>query len=276
LEIVQRTKTEKKSLISAIYNNIGELAESNKDFIKAMEYYKKSLDLSLNSSSAEQLDIANAYHNIANLHIGLTNLDSAFVYINKSLKIKLEQTGENHPSIAVTYKILADAYIMSNDIPNAIAYYQKALGIQQNNIHLKGDIYFALAHIYYVSCPNFPKSLEYFSKSKKIFEQYPEKYMRTAITSNIMGTILLSMGNSSDAMEHFKESSKLLFENRDDKNNIEMLNNAFIGFIYENIPDKESAKKHYKKALKIYHSFKEPEQDMTQMAKKLEQLVRNL
>lgn len=74
----------KDALKAKCYNQLGNIwADDLKDESKALEYYRKSLQLKLNDAPAQS--VSAAYNNIGISHKNLGNTDSALVYFNLAL-----------------------------------------------------------------------------------------------------------------------------------------------------------------------------------------------
>ena len=102
--------------ISRTLNNIGILAQSQKNYSKAKKFYEKSLEIALQSQ--EKYGLANTYNNLARLYQEQNLFDEALNFYEKALQIADET--ESKYELYVTLKerskvfaikgLLADAY----------------------------------------------------------------------------------------------------------------------------------------------------------------------
>lgn len=153
-----------KQLIASSYNNLGNIFRREKQFIKAINYFKKSINLKDNiklSSSTygnlalcyneiNQLNKAEQYYlkaiqtiqdNFSNTNLWLAlhygnyaqflskqdRNDEALSYFQKSLAINQVNFGEKNPQTSESYNHLGYFYHQKQDFDVALRYYQKAL-----------------------------------------------------------------------------------------------------------------------------------------------------
>lgn len=77
-------------LESSIINNIGEIYREANDSVRALDYYEKALNLSLENNL--QLNASVIYSNIGEVYLNKSDIDKAYSYLNKAYKIALVHT----------------------------------------------------------------------------------------------------------------------------------------------------------------------------------------
>jgi tetratricopeptide (TPR) repeat protein len=65
---------------ATIYNNIGEIHRATEQYLPALAFYEKTLDIQLKSLSPDHLDIAQTYSRIVLVHKSLEDYSVAFSY----------------------------------------------------------------------------------------------------------------------------------------------------------------------------------------------------
>jgi adenylate cyclase len=146
-----------------VTGNIGEIYNDNKDYVKAFEYFNKSIKAAGDTSSA-----AFAYNGIGKLKLKEGNFSEALKYHNKALVIakKFEDKLQEIRSLRGT----ADVYFKMNNIVDAIKYYNKARAIAEDMDDLKvelQDLYPEMAKAYSKS-GNYSAAFLYQSKYSDI------------------------------------------------------------------------------------------------------------
>ncbi|MGC9375967.1 MAG: CHAT domain-containing protein, partial [Bacteroidales bacterium] len=153
-----------KQQLASVYNNLGNILRTNKEFEKAIKYYLTSLQLKEYKLTSESTyaNLGFCYQNIGNinkaeqyylkaihtiqntyndsnlwlaLHYGnyaqflaqQNRHEEALSYFQKSLTINLKNFGEKNPQTSESYNHLGYFYYKKQDFDLALRYYQKAL-----------------------------------------------------------------------------------------------------------------------------------------------------
>jgi len=111
--------------IQSLYNNIGNIYESNKDLNTAEKYYLKGLSLS--EQKNDYLNIGTICNNLGKLEIQRKNFDKAYSYLIKSFEARKKNNDKS--GIAKSYIFLTNYYQNTNQLELAIEYAKKALDI---------------------------------------------------------------------------------------------------------------------------------------------------
>ncbi|MCU0439042.1 MAG: tetratricopeptide repeat protein [Raineya sp.] len=99
-----------KAGIARTYNNLGILAQSQKNYEKALMFYEKSVEISL--SVDDKQGLASTYNNIAKVYKEQKNLDKALQFYEKALETADE--GESKFELYITLKERSLVYAEKN------------------------------------------------------------------------------------------------------------------------------------------------------------------
>ena len=78
-------------------NNIGIVYKASGDYVKALEYYTKSLSIELNTFGQNHPDVTTSFNNIAFVYKAKGDYNEALEYFTKCLSVKLITLGVDHP-----------------------------------------------------------------------------------------------------------------------------------------------------------------------------------
>jgi len=184
------------------YTNIGVIYDSQSDYVKALEYYFKSLKIQ--EALGSQKGIAYAYNNIGIIYNKQADNIKALDYFLKSLKIK-EDLGDKK-AISGSYRNLGAFYHLQSDYLKALTYYFKSLKVDEERGYKKGiaDSYTNIGVIYHDQNDSF-KALEYYFKALKIYELLNDKE-QIADSYNNIGIIYDLQSDNSKALDFYFKS----------------------------------------------------------------------
>jgi len=121
----------KSEHIHITYNSFGVLYYRQGDYIKALEYFQKSLRERIVQFGEKHQFVASIYGNIGSVYTKQANYNQALEHLGKALDIDLQIYGKRHPSIAVTYNNIGQIYENEKKYDLALEYYRKALSINE-------------------------------------------------------------------------------------------------------------------------------------------------
>ncbi len=119
-----------KDLLGTIYFQHGNLYIVEQDHVKALEFFKKSLEMRLSISGEISDDVAESYTGLGVAHLNLMSLDSALFFLQKALQIRQQIFGEVNLDVAISHNNVGNVYFKRIDYQNALSSHQKALDIQ--------------------------------------------------------------------------------------------------------------------------------------------------
>ncbi|MES2838169.1 MAG: tetratricopeptide repeat protein [Bacteroidota bacterium] len=245
LKTIDKSKSDYRFYLkhyASALNNVGYLADVKGDFLTALEYYKKSLDIDLQIDDKQ--GVAACYNNIGYLYrIQGENL-KAIEFYEKSLKIK-EKLGDKY-GVANSLNNLGSIYRTQNNFFKANEYFEKSLKIREH-IGDKVGIAFSLNSLGFLfdDQGNKEKARDFFYKSLRISEEINNKN-GMVYSLNALSNIYIEQANYSKALEYGLKSMKYSKELDD----IEKIRNTskILYKIYK-------IKSDYKKAIENYELF---------------------
>jgi len=200
-----------------VYNQYGNVLNSNSKHIKALEYYQKSLEINLKLFGSNHSFVANNYGSIGLVYNNMKEYDKALEYHNKSLELNQKLFGINHPAIASNY----------------------------SNISL-----------FYKNMKEYDKALEYHNKSLKIsLLTLGENHPSTSTDYNNIGLIYNYTKNNRKALEYYKKSLDIKLQTIGEYHPNTATTYRNIGFLYKYLKECKNAKESLEKALKIWTYF---------------------
>lgn len=113
----------KNKIQLALYNNIGSVYLTHREYKNAKVNYEKAIEL--NKGMNDQTVYGSLYNNLGIIYKSEKDFARAFEYYNKSLKIR--QALKDTAGIAQVYNNLGDCYFLTGDYPRSIAILNKAL-----------------------------------------------------------------------------------------------------------------------------------------------------
>jgi tetratricopeptide (TPR) repeat protein len=117
---------------AACQHNIGSVYYRQGEYARAMEGYRKALDILRAVYGEQDPNVATCYNNIADVYRGQGEYAKALEGYRKALEILLVVNGgEQHPSIAICYRNIAGVYFAQGDSARALAGFRKALEIRR-------------------------------------------------------------------------------------------------------------------------------------------------
>lgn len=255
------------------------------DYISALEYYSKALELAVRSN--KKMHIAGAYNNIGNINyllgnykialenfmeakkyyqelpspnkiasvhnsIGalyneLNNIDLAFEYLNMSYKsfAKLNDS----IGLGVSLSNIGLAYLKSDKIDSAFYYINKSIRIDSlvKNYYGLCNSYKYVADVYF-KINEYNKAIEFYKKSKELAQKL--RYItQEAYNSLGLSKCFLKIGEYTKAIKQVEESMRIAVK----MDNIKLKKDSHenFSFIYEAMKDFKKSLKHYKEANEI-------------------------
>lgn len=183
-------KTQKRLLksLSGSLNNLGIIYKSKGNTNKALEYYKKSLNLQ--NKIKDKYGLATAYNNIGLVYKEQGDIKKALNYYNKSLKVR--ELLNDKEGISMSYNNIAMIYQSQDKLSKALIFHQKSLKLREEINH-KPSIALSLNNIgtLYNRMNNDEKALEHYIKAKNLYQEIGNK-SGTGFCLNNIGSILFN------------------------------------------------------------------------------------
>ncbi len=166
--------------------NAAEIFHSNGDYDEALMYYRKTLEINLNSfgNEVENERTARIYNNMALIYKIKSDYKSALENYKKALDISIRFFGDYTPNTTIVYSNIASIYKELHDFEKALTYAMKDLESCEKEYgfdhHNTAICYNNIANIY--QCDGkIDEALKWFKKGLDILEKtLGEKHIRTA------------------------------------------------------------------------------------------------
>jgi len=112
----------------SIYNNLGIIAKENGEMEKAIEYFRRAVNIGKQSGKREQ-NYANALNNLGGAYRDLGRMDDAIEYLNEALNVRLENNDKS--GIIRSYLSLAKYYEALNNTGMAFDFTYNAISMAE-------------------------------------------------------------------------------------------------------------------------------------------------
>ena len=204
-----------------LMNNLAGVYCEQGDYGKALEYFRKELNIRERVLGTEHSDTATTYNNLANVYKDQGDYEKALEYYGKALAIRERVLGSEHSDTADTYNNLANVYHEHGDYEKALEYHGKALAIKGRVLGRDhpntATTYNNLAVVYYVQ-GDYEKALEYYGKALAIRERVLDReHPYTAATYNNMANVYADQGDYEKALEYYQRALKVYLDTFGDK-----------------------------------------------------------
>lgn len=179
-----------KKYLAVSYNNISMIYSDLGENELALEFLKKSLDIT--EKTPDDISLAISYGNMSLIYSNLKKNDLALDYAKKSLNIFENILDNNHINLAISYGILSYMYQKLNKYNLALIYSNKTLKIFEFLLDINhpdlAKQYNNIAHIY-KDLKECKKAKAYMQKAKNIFSLYEYKNKEVIIINQFIKEI---------------------------------------------------------------------------------------
>ena len=195
------------------YIIIGGIYEKLDDYSKALDYFKKSLNLDLSFFGENHPEVASGYYNIGYVYFAQGDYSKALEYFEEVLKIRLSVYGENHSRVASVYNDIGEIYSVQGDDFKALDYFKKSLkivlSVYGENHSQVSSIYDHIGEVYFAQ-KDYSKALYYFEESLKIrLSLFGENHPEVALSYYSIGSLYIIQGDKSKALNYYEKSLKI-------------------------------------------------------------------
>ena len=198
------------SILGDCYNRFAE-------YIKALEYYHKGLEIELKTIGEEHPSVAISYNNIGSIWDTKGEYDKALEYYHKSLSIRLKTIGEEHPSVAVSYNNIGFIWEKKGEYDNALEYYHKGLEIELKTIgeeHDKIAATYGNIGLSYANKGEYEKGMEYLQKGLEIrLKILDVNHPKVGILNRKIGKVFVLKGEYENAVEQHQKCLEIRINN---------------------------------------------------------------
>ncbi|MCC5621805.1 tetratricopeptide repeat protein, partial [Nostoc sp. CHAB 5715] len=191
--------------IAAVNHNLGYIAQKQRQFDVAVDYYNKALKIK--EDAGDLYSAASDYHNLGIVAEEQRQFDVAVDYYNKALKI-FEDAGDLY-SAASEYHHLGNVAKEQRQFDVAVDYYNKALKIYED----AGDLYSAAREYHQLGMVaeeqrQFDVAVDYYNKALKIYEDAGDLYS-AASEYHHLGNVAKEQRQFDVAVDYYNKALKI-------------------------------------------------------------------
>ncbi|MFX0095163.1 MAG: tetratricopeptide repeat protein, partial [Candidatus Hodarchaeota archaeon] len=232
------------------YNALGSAYKDLGEVRKAIDYHEKALENFKGTNYLKQK--ANSYNGLGHAYTDLGMFHLAIDYYEKALTIFKDISYLK--GISVSHSHLGSAYRELGMFQRAIEHHDKALKINEDNNDLKGMLscYINLGNVY-DDLGIFQTGIEYREKALKILETI-EIFPVKAIGHMNIANSYRHIQEFHTAIEHYKKTLELFLFIGDPKGKANCYLN--IGHVYDDLGEVQKSIECYEKTLEIYDNLK--------------------
>ncbi|MEM9773716.1 MAG: tetratricopeptide repeat protein [Chloroflexota bacterium] len=242
LRAVTESAVDRRSGRSAwLLNSVGEHFRQMGDYQGASEYFRKALDIWLETAGPKHEHTAEGYLNVGKILRDLGQLDHAESFLKKALDLRLEILGDQHPQTAEAYNEYGRLLFIQQDFDGAQSYLQQAVDVSMaavGKFHASTADYLNNLGMIVCSAGECEKSLLFLQNALEIRQKiFGKNNPRTALSLNNIGHALSLMNRFNESKAYHQEAygirKDILGEYHLDT--AESLNN--LGYLYVNLDE---------------------------------------
>ncbi|CAF0775552.1 unnamed protein product [Adineta steineri] len=259
--LIENTAEDDAHSLGHRYHMLGLIYEQGKcDYKNALIFYDKALNIYLQYSDSNYLDLITIYNNIGGIYRHTENYSKALETFQMALDNQKNKCRTYNVVLAETYNNIAETYKCLKQYSEALQFYRRALSIQKKAVPLNmtdlGETYSNIAKIYYIT-EEYSRALVLFRKVSRI-QQYnhSSNNINTAINDTNIGEVHEKLKEFPIALAYYSKALGVL--SQCNSSNIAELTNTYdnIARVYKNMNDNTKALQFYKKVL--YNLRKHP------------------
>ena len=241
--------------LSLFFQRIASQFYYNSKYDEALVYYKKCLDIELNSLGEDNLDVASSYNNIGLLWNKKGEYDKALEFYDKCFKIRLKVLGHDHTLVATSYNNIGYVLEDKGEYDKALEYYERCLKIYLKSLGSEHP-YVATSYnnigFVWNNKGDYDKALEFYNKCLVIkLKTLGSEHHEVATTYSNIGYVLEDKGDYDKALEYYNKCLKIDLKifGEEHPDIAKSYNN--IGLVFKNKGEYDKALGFYEKSLAI-------------------------
>jgi tetratricopeptide (TPR) repeat protein len=237
----------------AYFHNLGSIYIEMGNHKKAIENFKKSLEIKVKLFGLYDNQVQLTYNNLGIAYDDMGDFEMAEYYFNQSLNISYKIYGEHHDSAATSLHNLAGIKLNQDNIDEAIKYFKKALKIR---ISIFGENHEKTANTYrhfssvFLGTNEYKKTYSLLKKSLKINEIiFGKNAFQNIDCLNDIGIYFWNVGDFKKSLSFFETTKNICKKHYGERHpKIETsINNLAV--LYEKTSDNITALKYYRKSI---------------------------
>jgi tetratricopeptide (TPR) repeat protein len=245
-----------------IYHQLGWTKRKRCDYVEALSYYEKALEIRQNKLPSIHPDLALSYNNIGDVYKGLGENEKALWCYEKALQMRQKLLPPNHPDLATSLNNIGDLYNDMTEYSKALSFYEKALQMRQkclpsnhpdlatsyNNI---GNAYCNIGE-YSQALPCYDKALEISEKT------LPPYHPDLASFYSNFGFIFDQIGDYTKALSYYEKALDIWLKSFDLNHPTLITAYNNIGILYLSMGEYSQALSYCEKALAVCQNSRSP------------------
>jgi tetratricopeptide (TPR) repeat protein len=239
----------KNQLQVSTYGQLGKLANEQRQWDKAEQYFQQVLQVSIDSN--DHFNEAMAYHMLGSVALGRHQLDQAAQYYRQALQAYTE--ANDRYSQATTYRNLGSVVQEQRQLQQAEQYYQQALQIfiEYNYRYNQATTYNNLGSVAQEQ-RQWRQAEQYYQQTLQIFIEYNDRYNQ-ATTYHNLGMVAKEQRQWRQAEQYYQQTLQIFIEygNRYEQ----AATYHQLGVVARQQGQLVQAEQHSKQALQIYIDF---------------------
>ncbi len=228
-----------------IFNNLGYIYDSLGQKRQALEYYKKSLDISreVGDRGGEGISL----NNVGGVYDNLGQKQQALEYYKQSLDIRRE-VGDRRGE-GTTLNSLGRMYDNLGQKQQALEYYKQSLDIRREVGDRRGEgITLNNLGTVYNDLGQKEQALEYYEQALTTSQEVGDRAAE-GTTFNNLGLLYNNLGQKQEALRYYEQALRIFGEVGDRGGEGTILNN--LGLLYESLGQKQQALQYFRQVLAI-------------------------
>jgi tetratricopeptide (TPR) repeat protein len=209
--LLEQTSDESEKAI--YYNKLGCIKDNQGYYEKAISYYRKGLEIQLNTLPPTHPDLANSYNNIGEMYRNVGEYSTALSFYEKTREILEETLPSDHPDLATSYNNIGLVYKKMGEYSKVLPFYEKALEIYQKTLPPDHpSMATSLNNIggVYVDMEEYSKALSFYEKALEIYQNtLPPNHPWLATSHNNIGLVYYNMKEYSTTLSFYEKALEI-------------------------------------------------------------------
>ena len=211
LTLLEQTSSRREKV--DCYIQLGFIRNYMDDYEKALDYYKKALELQEKIYPNGHPSFASTYNNLGGLYFSTTQYSKALLCYEKDLEISLRTISRDDQHFAVLYNNIGTVCLKMEEYSKALMFFEKVLKIEQrilpSNHPTLATTYSNIASTY-ASVKDYTKALPLYEKGLQIHQRMlPSKHHLLAESYNNLGRMYMEMKGYAKALTCFEHALQI-------------------------------------------------------------------